>query len=83
MPRQNCISYGQRIVISIGGHGPKSEVLEEPCCKNQTRGHIGTAKKEAGEENKEFGTTTLDLDASQWSKGVNKHGKFDGGLIAK
>ena len=29
------------------------------------------------------GTTTLDLDASQWLKGVNKQGKFDGGLIAK
>jgi hypothetical protein len=29
------------------------------------------------------GTTTLDLDASQWLKGVNKQGKFDGGLLAK
>ena len=29
------------------------------------------------------GTTTLDLDASQWLKGVNKQGKFDGGMIAK
>ena len=29
------------------------------------------------------GTTTLDLDASQWLKGVNKQGEFDGGLIAK
>ena len=29
------------------------------------------------------GTTTLDLDASQWLKGVNKPRKFGGGLIAK
>ena len=28
-------------------------------------------------------TDTMDLDASQWLKGVNKQGKFDGGLIAK
>ena len=29
------------------------------------------------------GTSTLDLDASQWLKGVNNHGKFDWELIAK
>ena len=28
-------------------------------------------------------TSTMDLDALQWLKGVNKQGKFDGGLIAK
>ena len=28
-------------------------------------------------------TSTMDIDASQWLKGVNKQGKFDGGLIAK
>ena len=40
-------------------------------------------QKEEGEENKELRDHKLDLDASQWLKGVNKQGKFDGGLIAK
>ena len=38
-------------------------------------------KKARGERNS--GTTTPDLDASRWLKGVNKQGKFDGGLLAK
>ena len=37
-----------------GGHGTKSEILEEPCGGNWTKGHTRTAKKEEGEENKEL-----------------------------
>ena len=40
-------------------------------------------KRKKAREKRSSGTTTLDLDASQWLKGVNKQGKFDGGLIAK
>jgi hypothetical protein len=40
-------------------------------------------KRKRARGKRSSGTTTLDLDASQWLKGVNKQGKFDGGLIAK
>ena len=40
-------------------------------------------KRKKARKTRSSGTTTLDLDASQWLKGVNKQGKFDGGLIAK
>ena len=40
-------------------------------------------KGKKAREKRSSGTTTLDLDASQWLKGVNKQGEFDGGLIAK
>ena len=40
-------------------------------------------KRKKARKARSSGTTTLDLDASQWLKGVNKQGKFDGGLIAK
>ena len=40
-------------------------------------------KRKKAREERSSGTTSLDLDASQWLKGVNKQGKFDGGLIAK
>ena len=40
-------------------------------------------KRKKAREKRSSGTTTMDLDASQWLKGVNKQGKFDGGLIAK
>ena len=40
-------------------------------------------KRKKARKTRSSGTTTLDLDASQWLKGVNKPGKFDGGLIAK
>ena len=40
-------------------------------------------KRKKVRKTRSSGTTTLDLDASQWLKGVNKQGKFDGGLKAK
>ena len=40
-------------------------------------------KRKKARKTRSSGTTTLDLDASQWLKGVNKQGEFDGGLIAK
>ena len=40
-------------------------------------------KRKKVREKRSSGTTSLDLDASQRLKGVNKQGKFDGGLIAK
>ena len=60
-----------------------SEILGEPCGGNWARGHTRTAKRKKAREKRSSGTTSLDLDASQWLKGVNKQGKFDGGLIAK
>ena len=40
-------------------------------------------KRKKARKTKSSVTTTLDLDASQWLKGVNKQRKFYGGLIAK
>ena len=40
-------------------------------------------KRKKTRKTRSSGTTTLDLEASQWLKGENKQGKFDGGLIAK
>ena len=58
--------------------------MESTCGCNRAGRHTGTAKKKEGEENKKLrATDTMDLDASQWLKGVDKQGKFDGGLIAK
>ena len=39
-------------------------------------------KRKKARKTRSSGTTTLDLDTSQWLKGVNKQGKFDRGLIA-
>ena len=40
-------------------------------------------KRKKARKTRSSGTITMDLDAPQWLKGVNKQGKFDGGLIAK
>ena len=40
-------------------------------------------RKKATKTRRSGPTNTMDLDASQWLKGVNKQGRFDGGLIAK
>ena len=40
-------------------------------------------EKKKARKTRSSGTTTLDLDASQWWKGVNKQEKFDEGLVAK
>ena len=40
-------------------------------------------KRKKARKTRSSGTTTLDFDASQWLKGVNEQGRFDGGLIAK
>ena len=40
-------------------------------------------KRKKAKKTRSSVTTTMDLDASQWLKGVSKQRKFDGGLIAK
>ena len=40
-------------------------------------------KRKKAKKARSSGTTLLNLDASQWLKGVNRQGKFDRGLIAK
>ena len=40
-------------------------------------------RKKARKTRSSGATSTMDLDAPQWLKGVNKGGKFDGGLVAK
>ena len=40
-------------------------------------------RKKARKTRSSGATSIMDLDASQWLKGVNEEGKFDGGLVAK
>ena len=40
-------------------------------------------RKKARKTRSSGATSTMDLDASQWLKGLNKQGKFDGGLITE
>ena len=58
-------------------------LLEKTKGWEQPEDTLELQKKEEGETNKELRTTTLDLDASKWLKGVNKQGKSNGGLITK
>ena len=51
--------------------------------KNEPEDTLELQKRKKVRKTRSSGTTTLDLDASQWLKRVNKQVKFDGGLIAK
>ena len=54
-----------------------------PVVKVEPEDTLELQKRKKARKTRSSGTTTSDLDASQWLKGANKQGKFDGGLIAK